>query len=340
MRRLRRLAVHLVSTTAAALGVVAAERRRRHRRGDYRVYILEYHGVEDGPEREGVVSMERFRRHVRWLRPLFRFVTVAEAAEHLAAGPLREDLLVLTFDDGYRDNYRCAWPVMREAEVPGTIYITTGFLDGEPLWFDTARRSFEALEARGGPLPEALAAALRQAVGEVPSPGREVNRLKYAAPEDRLRVTAMVADLVAELDLNRRPAAVPLRWSEARELHLAGIELGAHTVHHPILSQLGKEEQREEIQQSRRRLTEVLGAEPQTFAMPNGSRKDFDQHTLALLQELRFHAACTTVRGSNRPGANLHILRRLGIGSDSHAILRARLAGLFDQGIRQILGKG
>jgi peptidoglycan/xylan/chitin deacetylase (PgdA/CDA1 family) len=330
------LAVNLVSTVAVASGFTTLVRRRRQRRGDYRVYILEYHRVEDEPEREGVVSTKRFEDHLRQLTASFRFTTVAEAAEHLAAGPLLEDFLVLTFDDGYRDNHHCAWPVMRAFKVPGTIYITTGFLDGNPLWFDTARRSFEALQQRGGPLPEAIARALRQALGDLPQPGQEVNRLKYAAPQDRLRVTALVDDL----SLVRRPASTPLSWDEARELHAAGIELGGHTVSHPILARLGHHQQEVEIQQSQMRLAEELGATPTTFAMPNGSKKDFDRNTLDLLQRLRFLAACTTMRGSNRPGCDPYTLRRIGIGSDSPTLLSARLAGLFDQGLRRVLRRG
>ena len=330
---LRRLAVRLVSTVAVASGWTARVHRRRHRQGDFRIHILEYHGVEDGPEREGVVSTQRFRQHLRFLKDRYRTVTVEEAARRLASGHLDGDLLVLTFDDGYRDNHRCAWPVLQEQGMTGTIYLTTGFLDGHPLWFDTARRSFEAL-ARQGPLPDSVQQALHAALDEIPPPGQEVNRLKYASAEDRLRVTELVDE--AATDLPRREVAQPMSWDEARELRDGGVELGAHTVRHPILSRLSREEQHREIVGSRDRLAEELGASPATFAMPNGSRRDFDDHTLQVLRDLDFLAACTTVRGSNTVGCELHTLRRVGIGSDTSRVLAARLAGLFDEGLRKM----
>ena len=113
-----------------------------------------------------------------------------------------------------------------------------------------------------------------------------------------------------------------------------GIEFGAHTVSHPILSTLEPADQEDEIRRSRARIAEATGKEPVTFAYPNGSAKDYDRHTVEILGRLGFQAACTTRRGSNRPGCDRLTLKRLGIGSDSTAIVETRLAGLFDEEVR------
>ena len=98
-------------------------------------------------------------------------------------------------------------------------------------------------------------------------------------------------------------------------------------------------EQEAELRRSADRIEEETGARPTLFAVPNGSRRDFDGHTVRLLGALGFEAACTTERGSNAPGCEVLTLRRIGLGADSLMVLSARLAGLFDEDVRRLLGR-
>ena len=81
--------------------------------------------------------------------------------------------------------------------------------------------------------------------------------------------------------------------------------MGGHTVTHPILSTLGSREQEQEILSCRDRITEATGVAPTTFAMPNGSHRDFDGETLRILGEAGFEAACTTIRPSPHPRSRM-----------------------------------
>lgn len=327
-------------------GALRATRAMRRRKKDFRVYILEYHGVDpNGREWEGTISQHRFRQHVRWLRRHYDLLTVAQAVDRLAAGGLGRDAAVITFDDGYANNVEGAFPVLRDLGAPATIYLATGFLDGRELWFDTARRALDAIAevTDAGMLttnPD-IAGRLAEHLGHwPPSEGLEslVRRLKYLSADDRTAVVGDLKAVVSQAGIGLRKAARPMTWDQARELRDAGIELGAHTVDHPILSKLDPEAQEAEIRGSRDRLAEELGTPPRTFAIPNGSARDYDSHTLDILRRLGFDACCTTRRGSNSPGADPFELRRLGVGSDSIAMLEARLAGLFDEDIRRRLG--
>ncbi len=343
MRR-RRLALHLVATLAKASGWIHLTRRRRRRCGDFRLYILEYHDVtQDTHEKEGTVSALRFRDHLRHFRKSYRIETLATAVDLLKAprGP-DSDLLVITFDDGYIGNYDAAWPVLREQNLPATIFLTTGFLDGNSLWFDTARRTLDAAlrTAPGGSssLAERGQEHLRHTLGSWPpadSIDAVMRRLKAMPPERR----SQALEPLIRADLDLPPAAKPLTWAKVSEMMDDGIEFGAHTVSHPILSTLDATTQENEIKESRQRIAEATGCEPTTFAYPNGSVNDYDHHSVEIVQRLGFKAACTTRRGSNPPDGNPYSLRRLGIGSDSNAIVDARLAGLFDEPMRARLRK-
>jgi|HubBroStandDraft_3_1064219.scaffolds.fasta_scaffold23470_2 peptidoglycan/xylan/chitin deacetylase (PgdA/CDA1 family) len=333
MGRVRRSALRAGALLATAAGVVPMIRRRRRRRADHRVFVFAYHDVcAEGPEREGVISAARLRRQVRALKREYGFATLARAGELLAEpGALGQDLVVLTFDDGYAGNFEAAWPVLRAEGVPATFFVTTGFLDGKGLWFDLARRALAAAaRPRGAPLPARLRGSLELVFGEWPgawSPARiegAVEHLKGVSPAARDRLLAELA--AAALTL--APAARPLSWAQVRELEAAGCEIGCHTVDHPILAQLPRRRQEQEIWQSRQRVAEETGRPPVSFAFPNGRARDFDGATCELLRAAGFRTACTTIRGSNRPGCDPLRLRRLGIGSDPAYVVAARMSGL------------
>ncbi len=344
---LRRLAARLVAVAATASGWSSITRRRRHRRGDYRLYILEYHDISDhekegplaegtfpeGTLPEGTVSAVRFRRHLKHLKQRLHFAPLTAAHQQLQTGNLDHDLAVVTFDDGYAGNYEAAWPVLRDAGIPATIFLTTGFLDGAELWFDVARRTLAALHQAAPTVDTNQQQVLRTALGAWPTTSSIdslVRRLKYLPPGRRKDAMATLS----QLDLELAEPARPLSWQQVNEMLAAGIEFGAHTVTHPILSTLEPAAQENEIAQSRQRIAETTGTLPTSFAFPNGSAQDYNHHTVEILERLGFAAACSTRRGSNAPGCQPLTLKRLGIGSDPLSLLDARLAGLFDQEIR------
>jgi peptidoglycan/xylan/chitin deacetylase (PgdA/CDA1 family) len=334
--RVRRSAVRAGALLATASGVVPMLRRRRRRRADHRVFVFAYHDVSAaGEESEGVISAARLRRQVRALKRGYSFATLARAAALLAQpGALQEDLVVLSFDDGYAGNFEAAWPVLRDEGVPATIFVTTGFLDGKGLWFDFARRALAAAaEAGAARLPARLRRHLEVVFGGWPgawSPQRAegaVEHLKGVSPGARERLLAELAAAALRL----APAARPLSWAQVRELQAAGCEIGCHTVDHPILAQLPRRRQEQEVWLSRQRVAEETGSTPSSFAFPNGRAQDFDAASREVLREAGFRAACTTIRGSNRPGCDPLRLRRLGIGSDPAFVVAARMSGLADQ---------
>jgi peptidoglycan/xylan/chitin deacetylase (PgdA/CDA1 family) len=337
MTVIRRSAVALASLLAAATGVTTYLRRRRRRRGDFRVFVLEYHDVSGGPEHEGVVSDARFRAHLRYLKRNFRVESLSRAVELLREpAALDSDRVVITFDDGYLGNFQHAWRILKDEGVPAAIFVTTGFLDGDELWFDYARRALPAALSLGSALPQSTRHALEEALGAWPYPrgaAAAVGQLKYVAPDQRERaLSALREGVVVE-----HARARPLSWEQVRELVAGGIEIGSHTVSHPILSALSPSAQEAEIRRSSDRIEQETGVRPVYFAFPNGSLRDFDEHTLSILRSLGFQAACTTERGSNAPGCERLTLRRIGVGADPIPVLSARMAGLFDESVRRRL---
>ncbi len=331
----RRAALSLISLWAVASGLTSAITRRRRRRRDFRVFILEYHDVStNSKEREGTISCARLRRHLRFLKRRYRPATLCRAAVRLQnASGLSEDLIVVTFDDGYAGNFAAAWPVLTEEDFPATIFLTTGFLDGSELWFDFAHRALRAAGREWRQLPDDLRNRLLETLGGRPSPrssASAVDRLKKMQSGDRDRLL----DALREANLHLEPAAEPLSWHEVREMQAGGAEMGGHTISHPILPSLSRELQEREIRGCQERIAQETSEIPASFAFPNG---DHNATTLEILNRLGFTAACTTRTGSNRPPCNPLTLRRIGVGRDPTWVLAARLSGLFDDEVRRLL---
>ncbi len=312
-----------------ASGILGLVKRRRRRRGDFRLFVLEYHDVSDALEPEGVVSSARLGRHLRHLASDYRLATLSDAVDTLLEGPLSADVVVVTFDDGLAGNYLHARPTLLEVAAPATFYLTTGFLDGNGLWFAAARSAVAKLSAEPS-LSQSVRTELESLFGEWPvSADLASERLKSRTPEQREDAVSRLRELA-----DSGSAEQPMTWDQAREMAAQGFELGPHTVNHPILSQLDESRQLHEIAESKRRLDDEIGFDSQTFAYPNGRASDFDEITVRILRRLGLKAACTTIRGSNSHRTDLYRLRRHGVGTDSTSLLELRLSGLLDQEVR------
>ncbi|MCB9897152.1 MAG: polysaccharide deacetylase family protein [Planctomycetes bacterium] len=264
--------------------------------------------------------------------------TVSDVLADLEGEALPADRVALTFDDGYRDNHDVLLPILQEQGATATIYVQTGPMKGRLNWL---HHYFWVLHAQG---PHALAELLAQQLGKEhqradlrslpPDPTAaeyEMKRfLKYeVTPEDRDRVLARIfSDLGGDdAELAR---AVYLGPDECRALDKAGVELGAHTVNHLILSSLDATRQRLEIEGSLRDLESWLGHGVQTFAYPYGRTWDFNEATLQILAELGFRGALTAMPGLNDRGTPRFELRRLAVNEDSDlADVMCEVDGVF-----------
>lgn len=263
--------------------------------------VIAFHGICEKPD-ESVLDealhlpVETFERVCRHLAKNYEILPLAEIAARLVAGEkLPARTVGLSFDDGYASNYKLAFPVLRELGLSATIFLATGFLDGDqPLWFQQVDLALLARHGRAG----------------VEKLGPVLARLK-AEPDEAMRQE--VALLVAGQTLAVPSVTRPLSWDQVRKMQASGlITFGAHTHSHPILARCTTARQREEIWTSRDRLTAELGQEPKLFAFPNGGSQDHGPETLRLLAEAGFESAWTMVPGRVKTGSSRFELPRYG----------------------------
>ena len=249
----------------------------------------------------------------------FEIVSMDEAMARLDRPGMKSKFAVLTFDDGYRDNYSLLLPQLAARNVPALIYVTTGFIDRTaPMWW----YGIDALLTKHG---------------AVAFNGEEID--DFALLNDTIIATD-TKDLPRLLGAVEKRYGIDFRdfadrhamdWAMVREAAQSGlIAIGSHGVSHMPLSRLSPAQVRQEMQISSARIAEHTGHGPAHFAYPYGDRASVSVRDVALAHECGFATAATSIPGlvrSNR--VNRHALRRIVLGGSGMVErLRAALSGM------------
>ncbi len=274
--------------------------------------ILVYHRVlpEQDPFREGIPSVNEFDWQMRLISRFFTPLSLDDALEALANNSLPSNAVCVTFDDGYRDNLTLALPVLKKHQVPATIFVATGFLDNGRMWNDTVIEAFRMYEEDTISLPSLglVEESLNSISERCQLAERVIREIKHQSPKQRQEKVAALEKLVGA---SRLPNDLMLDREGVIELHRQGVEIGAHTVTHPILSSLELDQASVELEQSRLQLESITGAPIKYFAYPNGVLgKDFREEHRQLAKEQNFAAAVTTEWGVSDCLTDLWLLRR------------------------------
>jgi peptidoglycan/xylan/chitin deacetylase (PgdA/CDA1 family) len=309
--------------------------------GTERLTVLAYHRVLDFEPSEYTyfapnvsATTPMFRQQLDFVRRNFNVIDLAALLAYLRDDePLPPRPLLITFDDGYLDNYENAAPVLQEYQLPAVIFLTTGRMEEPgPLWWDLCAYYFYAAGTTSTDLPL-------------------VGTCSFETPAERLAVCQSVAEALKTLsETDRRqalrdirqalaapshpPANPPLfmSWDHVRELVQSGIACQPHTVTHPILTRTSHEEVYHELATSKAQIEAETSQPALALAYPNGQPGDYDRETLRILRELGYQAAFTLVPGPMPfHEARRHPLeiRRVFLGyRDTFEIFVAKVMGL------------
>lgn len=273
-------------------------------RGRLTIFIFHRVMPQHDPMLPDEPDSERFDRIARFLASYFDVMTVGEAARRLEAGKLPAAAAAITFDDGYADNLRIAAPILKRHGLVATFFIATGYTDGGRMWNDSLveamrivpKGEFDCSEfGLGQYLIDDRGGSRLRAFHELRS------QLKYRKLSERSRISDEIA---ARAGLARGSDLMMTR-AELVELKNMGMEIGGHTVMHPILASMEESGAAAEIGDGRAQLAEWLGEAPEVFAYPNGSPgKDYTQRDVELVRKAGYRAAVSVKRGCAGPAAD------------------------------------
>ena len=277
-----------------------------------RLLVLAYHRVLARPDsmRACEIDAEVFERHVRVLAQQFNVLPLPEAVARLQRGDLKPRSLCISFDDGYADNHDVAYPILRRWGLPATFFVATGYLDGEVMWNDAIVEIVR--QAPGVTLDLRRLGLDRYAIGTPPERARSATSIvlgvRYFEPARRAACVEELSGIVGAAAV----AGMMMNAVQVRALAAAGMDIGGHTVSHPILSRVSTAQAWSEITQGKERLESITGAPVTLFAYPNGRPgADYGAEHVAMVQRAGFTAAFTTVRSAARPSADPYQLPRV-----------------------------
>ncbi len=272
--------------------------------------ILMYHGVaQQGAQALG--------QQLRYLARHFKVVSLDSMLDGIMNGslPLAHEI-VLTFDDGLRNNLTVVYPILRELQLPATMFVCPALVEsGEWLWNHEMRCRLQTLRAR----------ELAELRTKLLAPGNTVAAIiewmKTLQLQQRRTAEAIIRQATAGFQPTeaQREAFDIMNWNDLRSLDRDLITVGSHTLSHPILTKLSRQEIESEILESRRCLEQRLDRKVDLFCYPNGA---YDRRAYQLVQKT-YRAAVTTETGviNGTEGLDIHRLPR--IASAENAALTA-----------------
>lgn len=276
-----------------------------------RLSILIFHRVLDAPDPlfPDEVNRRRFDEIAGWLARWFNVLPLGDAVQRLVAGTLPSRAAAITFDDGYADNWTNAVPILQRHGLSATFFIATGFLNGGRMWNDTIIESVRRTNATTLDLSQFGCGAwsIEGAEAKRAAIGRLLTRVKHLPFSQRDEVVRFVP-AVCGVEL---PTDLMMTDDQVVQMVASGMEVGAHTRSHPILTRLDDDLAAEEILASRQYLSTLLSRDIDLFAYPNGRQgDDFDARHVRMVRELGFRAAVATNPGAATGEADLYRLPR------------------------------
>lgn len=289
--------------------------------------ILLYHRVINLPSDPYrlAVTPEHFAEHLEVLRRHYRPMRLDQLVEAWRVGKLPPRAVAVTMDDGYFDNWQFAQPLLARYEVPMTVFVVLGnLLAQREFWWD----ELEQLFLQPGTLPPTLQLQLdgqqyQWELGTTAHYSEEEWQVRRdwhygcpTTPTPRQQVFYSVWQLLHTLSETKRDAVLEqlFLWANkgrhtrathraltsAELLQLAEdelVELGAHTMTHPVLAKLSIETQQQQIKQSKTLLEELLGQPVNGFSYPHGLPGDYTSETVAITRAAGFSYACAAFGG-------------------------------------------
>jgi len=258
-----------------------------------KLHIFIFHRVLDKPDylMPGEPDIKRFDSIIQTLSSVYKIISLSEAADGLRSKSLPARAACITFDDGYVDNYRNAFPILKKHNVPATIFVATDYIDRGVMWND------EVIES------------IRDYAGSITLPGLNIIDRQCQSEQNKFDLIRQILPAIKHLDQSERTNYVThiknitgyktqgmmMNVNEIRELSESNITIGAHTCSHPILANLSTQESQAEISKSKNILEEIIGGEIEYFAYPNGRpNEDYAPKDVSIVKQLGFKAAVST----------------------------------------------
>lgn len=306
-------------------GIVHLKRRFSKRN---RLIILAYHRILDFDKNfeydENLISanVAEFEKQVSFLKKHYNILSLSQVHQLLSTrGKLPPRSLVITFDDGFMDNYENAYSILRKYSVGATFFVTTGLIGKKKLfWFDRCAFIAKKIKGKLTLVSKKLnhSHVIDNSSNSKCTSSRLLSFLKRVPNQERVEFVELLERYAAENDIKPKGQYAlnyPMTWENLAEMKDNGMEIGAHTVTHPILANLSDEEIKDEIVSSKRDIESRLDINCNCIAYPVGGNEHINSFVLECVKTEGFDIAATYVHGDNIIDSNSDLvsLKRIGV---------------------------
>ncbi|MDD2736000.1 MAG: polysaccharide deacetylase family protein [Desulfuromonadaceae bacterium] len=308
---------------------------------DYPKIFMYHRFCASGNSVWGGISQDEFEWQIAKVVKSFEVISFGDFLQRKSWQVSTKNCAVITIDDGYRDFYLYAYPVLKKAGVPATLFVTSDFIHQRIwLWPDKLKYIVQTLK-----------------------PGR----YSYTFGDNHFDIDTLddAHSLVSWLELSNICTKLPLeerellirhlstamaikvpdipgaefaacRWEELREMQASGIEIGSHTLTHPVLSRIPQAEMIQEVRESKDEIERMLGCRISTFCYPSGGMLDINENVVKAVADAGYSGAA---HGNPPRDWNPFLVPRMGADDDrlefiwrmcGMEYLVARVNGLFD----------
>jgi peptidoglycan/xylan/chitin deacetylase (PgdA/CDA1 family) len=288
----------LAAITANGIGFFKTYGYLRRKLTKSQIAILMYHRVSPAGDNWSIncISPESFERHLVYFSRNYNILSLEELVHNIKnEHSLPRKGVVITFDDGYRDNYVYAYPILKKYNVPATIFLTTGHIGtGNLFWWDKINYAIYHTTADQINLPELGKYRTDSRAARAHAMSSVVKKLKKFPDDRKQLLIGNLLDISGVQISSSLGKELILSWDEIRKMGKGGIVFGSHSVTHAILSNMLPDEAKKQIRQSKEDIEENTGQEVFAFSYPNG---DFNAQLVELVRESGFTCAVSVNPG-------------------------------------------
>jgi peptidoglycan/xylan/chitin deacetylase (PgdA/CDA1 family) len=305
--------------------------------------VLMYHRILDEKElplsfsHPGIIVQKaNFAKQLKFLRRHFHILSENAFLDRLERhGSFRSSSCLITFDDGWQDNYNNAYPILREMQLPAIIFLAAGFI-GKKQEFWQEKLAAVLFEIRQRLEPNDRTILQRYGIDgitEMPAQEAKTAIRQFVTLQKDLDA-AKLHHLIEDISKHSRQHQENkvdsfMNWDQVKEMACNTISFGSHSVHHHILTKVSLQTAAKEIVESRQYVKKMTGISPKIFCYPNGNHSD---ELAGLVAASGYRAAFTTTSGMVDHGCNRYTLRRINIHDDasrSLPLFMMRILGIF-----------
>jgi len=272
------------------------------------IYCFNYHRIGNAnntcfdPNIFSASELE-FTKQLKFYQQHFKVISVDELLDMVKENKaIKHRYAIITFDDGYIDNYEIAYPILQQHGLSAAFYIATDYIDLPqiPWWDEIAwlvRHSKKTkIKLKGWSM------SIDISKGTIKGSIQSI--LKLIKQEKNQTMTEKIKDLESycqcKMPDNIRRSKLFLNWPQIKEMSENGMHIGSHTLSHRILSHLTEKEQHIELTQSKQKIEGCLNKKITTIAYPVGDKNTFTTATQKLARQANYQLAFSYISGINK----------------------------------------